>query len=432
MPAQLFEMIGFRRSAPKSMPALETGAGTKVNDRDPALRSSPDAARSSGCSPDERRVSASNGPTACRAAEGRPSSTHRQRSISHRTESCDRFIPIAVIDSHSVDSWLESRTHGYGAQLCLIKDGAVVASSAVGASGDVAMTRRHVVRVWCASKPLIACIAVAMLESTGVELSDSVQIAGRRADISWMELLNHSCDLALPDTMTALLLPRTARRQSTANAVMQTDKTPAYSEYVWGALLGDAIAERSGRAAADAVQAELDRMDLADDVFFTRPPEDRILPFQWGVGSLDAIRPSVRNAIDFDSVAAGAMSSAHGLAKAMDLIARCRTGDSVPGLPTPTLVQTMLEGRRPRVADRILSRTCTFGAGFAVQLADHGYGPRLSELAFGHSGAMGSSWVFHDPMVGLSAAFTRSSMVYNSAQIDAERQAVIDAIYSWL
>jgi len=232
--------------------------------------------------------------------------------------------------------------------------------------------------------------------------------------------------------MTALLMPRTRRRHACKLALQHPADAPAYSEYVWASVVADGIAELSGQGAISALERFMHAFALADDICYEVPPADRVAPSQWGQKHGRANRHFRQQGIDFDAAAAGPFANARGLARFYDAVSGNARDNGSQVAPISDCLDEILRTRRPRVHDPVLSRTCSFSAGFAVGLADHGYGDLPSEASFGHSGAMGSSWAFHDPAHGMSVAFTRTACIFDTGLIDAEREAVVREVYSWL
>ena len=79
--------------------------------------------------------------------------------------------------------------------------------------------------------------------------------------------------------------------------------------------------------------------------------------------------------------------------------------------------------------DATMGRTCGYGHGFMVGLADHQFGRRVGPGAFGHSGFGGMTGAFADPDHDLVVAFHLNGRVDDQSALDLRRPALVDGIY---
>jgi CubicO group peptidase (beta-lactamase class C family) len=97
-------------------------------------------------------------------------------------------------------------------------------------------------------------------------------------------------------------------------------------------------------------------------------------------------------------------------------------------LPSGDTLTTFCSSARPPTYDVVLGRECEYGLGFMTALAGHQFGREPSPTAFGHSGNVGSSFAFADPVHDLAVAVVFNGITDPDSAF-LRRPALVRAIY---
>jgi hypothetical protein len=128
----------------------------------------------------------------------------------------------------------------------------------------------------------------------------------------------------------------------------------------------------------------------------------------------------------------GVYASAKGLGRFYAGLGKTIGGRSVlPGLSSNTL-QQFVDQSAPSHYDVALGRSCSYGLGFMVRLAEHRFGRRCSGSSFGHGGFEGLTFGLYDPEVDLSLALHHNGIVDGSLSLGKRREARVDSVYEYL
>lgn len=328
-----------------------------------------------------------------------------------------------------------------GAQLAVSTDGGAPRTMAVGRQvGDRPLRSSHLFNVWCASKPVVAILLMALVEDAGLALSDQISAAderfGKAPRLTFATLLNHSCGMQHPDMVTANLLPR---HEALAQARHSSPMPPfdAFSEFSSGVITVDLIEHLSGTDIAAVADRFLEANGLEADITFQVSQAALARPLDhlgfYLVDSGGMARPMYCDAIDFmardDRHILGAYANAAGLCGFYRRVGRVLAGTPQAGFPSPEfLIDAISRHGRGRVWDETLSKECGFAAGFMTSLRDHGYGAAVSGGAVGHTGLMGSPFGFYDPDRRLAAAAILNGMSMSSQDSEYWRSQLVAAL----
>jgi CubicO group peptidase (beta-lactamase class C family) len=129
------------------------------------------------------------------------------------------------------------------------------------------------------------------------------------------------------------------------------------------------------------------------------------------------------------NAAHGGYANARDLARLYSgMLAMLANRDRAPVVSSATL-QTFCAPARPKAFDPILRRECSYGLGFMTELGDHAFTNRCSDDAFGHSGIVGASFAFADPVRDLAVGVVFNGVVGHEAAF-LRREALLNALYA--
>jgi CubicO group peptidase (beta-lactamase class C family) len=291
----------------------------------------------------------------------------------------------------------------------------------------------------CASKPIVGLACLHLVDRGLVDLDQPVGslLAGAglgHCRFPLREVLAHTAPLGAPRMAEVHLTPLGQRPALLLEGIGRAE--PGYSEYAGTALLALVIEEVAGCSARTFVRDELLRpLGLADDIRFGFEPS-KLADEAAGIGLTAQGLPSECFAgvhdrsphqACLDRTCLGAYATARALADLYAAVSEVIAGKVVDGVPTPATLLDLLACSRRR-DDPVLDRTCAFAAGFMVDLADHGFGPSLGPGSLGHSGHLGSTFAFHDPGSGVSAAVVLNGLADRQEEADLVRGQLVAAI----
>ena len=328
-----------------------------------------------------------------------------------------------------------------GAQLAVSVDGSATVCATVGLQvGDRPLNHDHLFNVWCASKPIPAIVLMGLLENAGLPLATRVSeidtAFGNVMEASVGSVLNHSCGLQHPDLVTTNLmsfddaLSQARNQQDTAIA-------PAFSEFTASVIVVDLIEALSEKTTPTANEDFLETHALNADITFRVSDEVLERPLEH-LGFYITGLPVLARPLYSDALAGmaqqnreimGAYLNARGLAEFYRLTGMVLNGTRLAGFPTTEyLTDAIYNHRRVRGYDKTLHKTCSFAAGFMIELTDHGYGPAISPNAIGHTGLVGSPFGCYDPDRKLAFAAILNGMTVVPEDCDHWRSDLVNTI----
>jgi CubicO group peptidase (beta-lactamase class C family) len=293
--------------------------------------------------------------------------------------------------------------------------------------------------LYCALKPLTVCAMLAALERAGVTLETSLtELMGATGDATVRDLLEHNLGLASPlalelhwqhpDHRAQALRPDRLLAQLRRNA-------GAYSEVAAWTLLGDATRTFVGRDPIDVISDAISALGLTN-TFVASPWSgelaDRIGCYfdMAGDPPLPLLHDRLPRYVDSDfTYAIGGYTTMADLASFYDGVRATLAGALTPGLPTPSLLRTMLAGEGTARYDEVLRRDCRFSGGFMVDLSTHFFGRQTGPDAFGHAGFLGNSFAFADPQRELVAAVLLNGIRMGDDAAEIRRPWLVNSIY---
>lgn len=295
-----------------------------------------------------------------------------------------------------------------GGQVAVIANGRVVVDIAAGeAGGGGAMTPEVMHNVYCLVKPAVYLLLGHALESNGV--GPDQPLDGRAGLPGWAppgltyrQLAAHDAELAEPTGIAWRMTPPDQRQALLRQS--HNGLGPAYSELCGGLIAEHIIENLTGLPAARYCTDEL-LAPLGLDGETAIDPEraaaarHRIrvpvigLPFDpWPMISelLPAMIAETRPAL-------GAFATTRGIARLYDAFGKTMAGHPQPGLPSPELLQDLLDDDRPFRHDPILDRPAKWAAGLMTDLAKQGISQAAGRDAVAHTGGMANGAALHDP-----------------------------------
>lgn len=303
--------------------------------------------------------------------------------------------------------------------------------------------------VYCAGKPVFAVVVASLVADGELSLDDTVgDVLGRPvpdhlAALPVGDLLDHTAGLhRLSSTMYVASPPAT--REGLALAVTPPDGWEpghvGYSEMASWHLLGLMATALTGRPPADLVRErvtgplgltrDLYVGGMTDGEYTAERDRLRVNAQITGLRTDPLLAERTRRLRCLPTPAIGNTASARGLGLFYEgllaMLAGSGGGPTIPGVAgvLPELVAPQSHG-----FDHAMGRTCGYGYGFMVGLADHQFGRRVSDRAFGHSGFGGMTGAFADPVHDLVVAFHLNGRVDTESALALRRPALVDGIY---
>ena len=299
------------------------------------------------------------------------------------------------------------------------------------------MRRWHLHPGYCCTKPLLGLAFGLLVDRFDIAMGTRIRLASSSPGddgVPVPALLNHTAGLGAPRAIDWRV--RRAEDRATLRSRIAWSSRAEYSEMAGGLLLEELIGTTTGRPAATFIEEEvLSPLGIADDLVVdpARAQEPGVrrrlsVPIA-GLPERYVPMLSERVLLHDTGPTLGGLVTASGLCRLYAALERCISGIDIAGLPTPATTNALLDQRRGSVDDGVLEKRCDFAGGFMVRLADHGFGYRLSDRAFGHVGGNGPSLGFCDPASGLAAGiYLNGAAVGLDDQSSGIRSMIIDAI----
>jgi CubicO group peptidase (beta-lactamase class C family) len=334
-----------------------------------------------------------------------------------------------------------------GAQVFVSLGGEVALDACFGDDGLARPIRSNTVfRVYCTIKPVTA-LAVANLVADGeLDLDQPLvdMLAPRQVlngGVTARMLLNHTAGLHKLSGVTIEMMPAVDRR-----AELDRQRPPpgwrrgrdaGYSEYAAWTLLGELLEARTGENLREVLRRSvLDPLGMSDTWIGMTHADYEDCVGRLGVNvDLRGFRayPMLFERTERVCVgtnpAHGGYTTARDLGRLYDALLEARRGRRVDGLPPAETLNEFCCAARPRSYDEVLGRECDYGLGFMVSLEGHFFGSRCSPQSFGHSGNLGSSFAFADPIHSLVVAVVFNGLVDHESAF-VRRPRLIEHIYA--
>ena len=336
-----------------------------------------------------------------------------------------------------------------GAQLYVEWRGEVLIDAAYGyASADAHMSPDTIVRVYCATKPVVA-IALLAAESDGhLSLNDQLGNFLRFSDIrlaktTVLELISHRAGFPqLPPS--AILLDRDLVLEQLLSCQPRPDwdvdtPGPCYSVFTNYFLVGEVLeAVVRESAGVYAKRRVIDRLGIPD--LWVNLQESDLESIQARLGHNVALKCGQLVPVQFELVPIGILAQncafgGYGNARAIgtfwSALASTEAAAGAIGV-LPERLESMRDPTAPPAYDPFMGRVCTYGTGLMVDLRSQMYGNTVSPLAFGHSAGDGGGFAFHDPAAELTVAVHINSVDDAALAVRVRRPFIIDRIYRGL
>jgi CubicO group peptidase (beta-lactamase class C family) len=333
-----------------------------------------------------------------------------------------------------------------GAQICVSLDGEVVLDACMGEDGlGRAIRPDTIFRIYCSIKPVTAVAVANLVDSGRLDLDRPLaETLGRRpvldGGLTARSLLNHTAGLHALKGVTMEMVPpgdrRTVVDRQHPPPGWRVGRDAGYSEYAAWNLLGDLLEAVSGQDLRHHLRGEvLDPLGMRNTWIGMTSTDYVAIVDRLGVNvDLRGFRSfpmlferTERVCIDTNP-AHGGYSTARDLVRMYDALLLAKRGHDVGGLPSTDTLEAFCTAARPTSYDVVLARECDYGLGFMVGLDSHFFGRDCSSLSFGHSGNVGSSFAFADPMHGLSVAVVLNGLVDHESAF-VRRPRLVRSIY---
>lgn len=305
-------------------------------------------------------------------------------------------------------------------------------------------------RLFCAAKPVVA-VAVALLAQQGRidlcrpvaeqlgpdQLPTGMLAAGH---VTPLQLLNHTAGLHQLHGFGIGAQPPDVRHSQVA-ALGQppgwdSQRQAGYSEYAAWHVLGMLIEAASGQPASQFLRNEVCGPFASGEMWFAMEDgEYRSLYPRLAVAyDLRCAEPTPmlanrsRRPCTEANMAYGGYGTARGLRQFYEtMLSVLQARSSVP--LAPAKARQLVQRHRGRRWDPVLRRSCDWGLGFMVDLADHGFEGYVSPSAFGHTGYFGTTLGLADPARDLAVAIVWNGIVDGDLGVRTRRNAALRALY---
>jgi len=333
-----------------------------------------------------------------------------------------------------------------GAQVAVSFEGERVFETCLGDDGFGRPVELDTIfRVYCTIKPVTAMAIANLVDAGGVELDRPlVEVLGTRPvlerGVTARQLLNHTAGLHNLSAFSMELVPPEDRRRIIDRQLpppgWHVGRDAGYSEFAAWTMLGELLETVTGEPLREHLRRTvLDPLGMHDTWIGMTPAEYAANVGRMGVNvDLRGFRPfpmlmerSERVCVETNP-AHGGYTTARDLDRLFCGLLQVLGGGSVDGLPSPATMAQFCSTARPSSFDVVLDRRCDYGLGFMTNLADHYFGGRCSPESFGHSGNVGSSFAFADPMHHLSVAVVFNGLVDHESAF-VRRPALVRAMY---
>lgn len=332
---------------------------------------------------------------------------------------------IAVVDNEIAEGWCTR-----GAQVSVRIAGEEVLALAAGDAGNGSpMDGGTVLRIYCAIKPVTA-LAVAHLVDAGIVELDAPLLehlpevrALHDGQITLRNVMNHTAGLHMPSAVEVELVPP-QRRDTMLDLAgrapgWRVGADAGYSEIVGWSLLGRLLERVTGEPLREHLRNRvLDPLGMEQTWIGMTSEEYRALRPRIGVSFDLRGAKSYPLLLERSERMCTEVNPAHGgYTTASDLsrlyaavLAGCR-GEGDAELPSASSLTEFTSPARPITYDEVLDRPCGHGLGFMTGLQHHAFGPSCSEASFGHSGNVGATFGFGDPLRDLAVGVVFNGVV---------------------
>jgi CubicO group peptidase (beta-lactamase class C family) len=354
--------------------------------------------------------------------------------------------PLPSLEELLTD-WIGLRIFSPGVQVAVWYRGTELSHLAVGEDGlGRPVTDRTLFRVYCALKPVLAIVVARQVEAGKLGLDDSLAellpdfacAADRR--VTLRHLLQHTAGLHGPAGFRMELVEPSVRREVIAELPPPLDfpvgEAAAYSEFTAWNLIGWVLEKLTGAPVADLLRSEvIAPLDLCDTWLGMDHGSYGTLAERMGINvdlRSNEFVPLLGERLERIACecnpAYGGYTTGRDLARFYARLLEGLEGSVACPLPAPDTLHAFCSSTRGVMHDPVLGRECDFGLGFMTDLSLHGFGSACSEASFGHSGNIGASFGFADPVHELAVA-----CVFNGVCDDyvarLRRASVLDALY---
>ena len=326
-----------------------------------------------------------------------------------------------------------------GGQLAVIvKDGLVV-NIGVGQAGCGAeMTSNDLHNIYCIFKPMPYLLLGNLLEFHGFEPDDPLnEIACLPSwapdGLNYRNLATHNAGLADPSPFIWRTTPP-GERQELLNS-MSTQLSPAYSEISGGLIIEHIIEELTGRTPSRYCAEELLRpLGLADCVLLDAESamaahsRIRVPAIGLPVDPLPMLTELLPTQIDEVRLAIGAFATMRDIARLYAAVGEVIAGNAQPGLPSPALLNSLLDDNSPLRHDPVLGRPAKWAAGLMTDVNLQGISQAAGPGTVAHTAGLVNSVALHDPSRRTSISLYLNGVGAENDDHIIPRQQLIDTI----
>lgn len=315
---------------------------------------------------------------------------------------------IAEVAEDALRAVVDEGIFALGGQLAVIVDGEVSADVACGRSGNgEILDPENLHNVYCLFKPMVYLLLGYVLEAGGFRPDEPLDNVAALpcwvpADLTYRQLAAHDAALGEPSAFAWMMTPPLARQDllSQANGTIG----PAYSE-ISGGLIAEHIIEcLTGKGASDyCAESLLDPLGTADQVIIdperAAAARQRVRAPVSGlpIEPLPMLSELLPNHMGDIRLAVGALATMAGMAKLYYAVGKALDGTLQPGLPSPDLLNDLMDDDRHLRHDPVLRRPAKWAAGFMTDVGAQDISQSASPDSFGHTGGLANCAAFYDP-----------------------------------
>ncbi|WP_420618881.1 serine hydrolase [Candidatus Poriferisocius sp.] len=326
-----------------------------------------------------------------------------------------------------------------GGQAAVVTDGLLAVNVAVGAAGNgKPLVPESLHNVFCTLKPVAYLLLAHALERSGCgpdDELDSITVVPRWCPdgLTLRSLGTHQAGLIEPRPMPWKWTPPEKRQKLLEQS--QTSRDPGYSDLAGGLVAEHVIEQLSGRTATEYCSEELlQPLELEDEVIFDAEAgwkaHHRIQAPVSGlpIDKLPMLSELLPSHIGEVRLAMGALATMRGAAEFYAAVGNVMAGKPQPGMPSPRLLQDLLNDDRPITHDPVLGRPAKWSGGLMVELGQQGISQIAGKGSVGHTGAMANSVAIYDPTKSASVAIYLNGVGSSLEDQVLPRQQALDKI----
>lgn len=295
-----------------------------------------------------------------------------------------------------------------GGQLAVDINGDCAVDIGVGeAGGGPGMTPDCLHNVYCIFKPMSYLLLAYVLENNGfgpdepldriVDLPPWVP-----KDLTYRQLASHDAALAEPTAYTWRSTPPD-ERQVLLNRI-SGNLGPAYSDISGGLVIEHIIEYLTKQPPTQfCTEVLLEPLGLSDDIFFggqsalAARSRIRVPIIGLPVDPLPMLTELLPTRICEARLALGVFATMRSMTRLYAAVGEVMDGNTQPGLPSPPLLQNLLDDDRPLRHDPILDRPAKWAAGLMTDLNLQGITKNAGPGTVGHTAGLANSVALHDP-----------------------------------